>query len=182
MALRDMSSPNFNDRADGLAPSYLILHYTEITARETEDRFMNALPTPCGPPASAHYMVDCDGTVTRFVPEDKRAWHAGRSRFDELQDLNSRSIGIELVHPGHTGGCSPYPEGQMAALIILCKEIMARQPIPPGNVLGHSDIAPDRKIDPGEWMDWNRLAQNGIGLWPDPDDIGSRRFAVMARG
>lgn len=167
--MRELSSPNFNDRKDGAQPRYLILHYTgTLDGREAEDHYMNADPDHHGGPVSPHYMVDIDGTITRFVPEDKRAWHAGRSFWGGITDMNSHSIGIEIVNPGHERGYRPFTEPQMQALIGLCKDIVTRNAIPPQNVLGHSDIAPDRKDDPGELFDWARLADEGIGLWPRP--------------
>jgi N-acetylmuramoyl-L-alanine amidase len=168
--IRELSSPNFNARADGLQPTYLILHYTgTVSAQAAEEHYMNANPSHPGGPVSPHYMVDEQGMVTRFVPEDKRAWHAGVSRFDGLEDFNARSIGIEIVNPGHDNGYRPFPDAQMQAVIALCQDIMSRQPIPAANVLGHSDIAPARKPDPGELFDWVALAKEGIGLWPEPE-------------
>src|SRR5262249_47931980 len=117
---------------------------------------------------SAHYCVDEDGTVYRLVPEERRAWHAGVSFWAGARDINARSIGIELANPGHSCGYRPFPEAQMQALEELARGILARHPIPPHRVLGHSDVAPARKIDPGELFDWRRLARAGIGLWPEP--------------
>jgi N-acetylmuramoyl-L-alanine amidase len=169
LTIRELSSPNCNDRAGGLAPTYLVLHYTVLDGGETEAHFMNAEPDAWGGPVSAHYVVDIDGTVTRFVPEDRRAWHAGQSRWDGVEDLNSRSIGIEIVNPGHPRGYRAFPAPQMRAVIDLCRDIMKRNNIPAKNVLGHSDIAPGRKIDPGELFDWRLLAQAGVGVWPAPE-------------
>src|SRR3546814_9814920 len=107
--------------------------------------------------------VDEDGTVYRLVAEERRAWHAGVSAWRGARDVNSRSIGIELVNPGHEWGYRPFPEPQMAALIELARGILARHPIPARNVVGHSDVAPARKCDPGELFDWQRLAAAGIG-------------------
>jgi N-acetylmuramoyl-L-alanine amidase len=155
-------SPNRGPRPPGTAIDTLVLHYTGMrSAAEALDRL-------CDPAAkvSAHYAIGEDGTVWRLVPEALRAWHAGVSFWRGESNLNDRSIGIELVNPGHEFGYRPFPEPQMAALIALCRGILARHPIPPGRVVGHSDIAPTRKQDPGELFDWKRLAAAGIGAWP----------------
>ncbi|HYM03033.1 MAG TPA: N-acetylmuramoyl-L-alanine amidase, partial [Stellaceae bacterium] len=128
-----------------------------------------ALDRLCSPAAqvSAHYLVDEDGAVWRLVAEDRRAWHAGLACWAGRRDINGTSIGIELVNPGHEFGYRAFPEPQMAALEALCRGILGRHPIPARHVLGHSDVAPLRKSDPGERFDWPRLARAGIGLWPD---------------
>jgi N-acetylmuramoyl-L-alanine amidase len=115
---------------------------------------------------SAHYLIAEDGAVWRLVDEDRRAWHAGVSSWRGRDDVNGASIGIELVNPGHEFGYRRFPEAQMAALEALCRDILARHAIPARHVLGHSDVAPQRKQDPGELFDWPRLARAGIGLWP----------------
>lgn len=115
---------------------------------------------------SSHYVVEEDGTVFRLVPEERRAWHAGISHWRGRRGLNDRSIGIEIVNPGHEWGYRPFPALQMAAVCDLCLEVLARHPIAPWDVVGHSDVAPDRKQDPGEFFDWEGLAANGVGLWP----------------
>lgn len=167
MTIIDKPSPNFNDRAVGCVPRYLILHYTNTRdAAEAEDYFMNRVPGTG--PVSAHYMVDEDGTVTRHVAEDKRAWHAGQSFWRGDTDLNSLSIGIEIVNPGDKYGYRAFPPAQMAAVAALCRAVMARHGIAAENVLAHSDIAPARKQDPGELFDWPGLAAQGIGIWPRP--------------
>jgi N-acetylmuramoyl-L-alanine amidase len=116
---------------------------------------------------SAHYVIEEDGVIWHLVPEDRRAWHAGLSCWAGRRDINAHSIGIELVNPGHEWGYRPFPEPQMAALEALARDIMTRHPIRGKFVLGHSDVAPQRKTDPGELFDWARLARAGIGLWPD---------------
>jgi len=128
-----------------------------------------ALERLCDPAAkvSAHYLVDEDGSVTTLVAEEARAWHAGVSRWLGEAGLNDRSIGIELVNPGHEWGYRPFPDLQYRACIALCQDILSRWPIAQRRVLGHSDIAPARKQDPGELFDWRRLAEAGIGLWPE---------------
>ncbi len=120
---------------------------------------------------SSHYVVDEDGTVFRLVPEDRRAWHAGVSHWRGHAALNARSIGIEIVNPGHEWGYRDFPVLQLAAVCDLCLTILARHAIPARNVVGHSDVAPDRKEDPGERFDWRALAENGVGLWPE-DAVG----------
>lgn len=157
----------------------LILHYTGMVGAAV------ALDRLCDPAAkvSAHYLIEEDGRVWRLVPEDLRAWHAGVGFWRGERDINGLSIGIELVNPGHEFGYRPFPEPQMAALEDLARAILARHPIPPDKVLGHSDVAPSRKLDPGELFDWRRLAQAGIGLWPDepanPDRAPEERDGVV---
>lgn len=158
----DRPSPNFDARPAGQAVDILLLHYTGMPTTEA------ALLHLCDPAAkvSAHYCIDEDGTTLRLVGEENRAWHAGAAAWAGADDINARSIGIELVNPGHEFGYRPFPEAQMNALIGLCLDILDRHPIPPQRVLGHSDVAPLRKQDPGELFDWAHLAQAGIGLWP----------------
>ena len=158
----ELPSPNQDDRPKGGPIDILILHYTGMrTAGE-------ALARLCDPVArvSAHYTIDRDGTVYAHVPEERRAWHAGISYWRGDHNVNARSIGIELVNPGHEFGYIPFAEPQIAALIELAHGILKRHPIPPARVLGHSDVAPKRKEDPGELFPWKSLAEFGIGLWP----------------
>lgn len=162
-ALIDCPSPNHDDRAPGTQIDLLIVHYTGMpTADEARLRL-------CDPAAkvSSHYMIDEDGGIYRLVAEDRRAWHAGAGTWDGRGDINSRSIGIELVNPGHEHGYRPFPPAQMAAFVHLARGILARHAIPPHGVVGHSDTAPTRKTDPGELFDWRGLAADGIGVWPD---------------
>lgn len=171
-------SPNHGPRADGAGVELLILHYTGMpTAASALDRL-------CDPAAqvSAHYTVDEDGTVYAHVPEDRRAWHAGVSRWRGRGDVNSRSIGVEIVNPGHAFGYRPYPAAQMRAVAALCRAIVGRHGIAPADVIGHSDIAPDRKEDPGELFDWRRLASEGLGIWPEvrAEDDGPAGEAEVA--
>jgi N-acetylmuramoyl-L-alanine amidase len=163
MHIKDRPSPNFDVRSGTGAVDMLILHYTGM---QTADAALDRL---CDPAAkvSAHYLVEEDGTIWRLVEESARAWHAGVSSWRGRGDINGASIGIELVNPGHEFGYRPFPEAQMAALESLALAILARHPIPARHVLGHSDVAPQRKQDPGEFFDWLRLARAGIGLWPD---------------
>lgn len=153
-----VESPNCNARK--LPISMVVLHYTGMKSAD------DALARMCDPVAevSAHYMIDEDGMVTSLVPEEKRAWHAGRSYWRGITDINSASIGIELVNPGHEWGYRPFPEPQMDALLPLLADIIDRHDIPRANVVGHSDIAPARKEDPGEYFDWHRLGELGLAL------------------
>jgi N-acetylmuramoyl-L-alanine amidase len=155
---RREQSPNWDERM--LPVSMVVLHYTGMrTGAEALERL-------CDPQAkvSAHYLIDEHGTVTALVPEDKRAWHAGRSYWRGITDVNSASIGIELVNPGHEWGYRPFPDAQMEALLPLLADIVDRHGISPTNVVGHSDIAPARKTDPGELFDWERLARLRLAL------------------
>jgi len=163
MNIAQHSSPNFDARPGDGRVEMLILHYTGMrSAQEALDRL-------CDPAAkvSAHYLIAEDGAVTQLVAEEKRAWHAGLSSWRGRGDINGASIGIELVNPGHEFGYRRFPAPQMAALEALARGILDRHPIPPHHVLGHSDVAPLRKQDPGEFFDWPRLAGAGIGFWPD---------------
>lgn len=169
MTIIQRPSPNHDDRG-GAPIDMLVLHYTGMKTAE------EALTRLCDPAAkvSAHYTVDEDGTVYVHVPEDRRAWHAGVSHWAGVSNVNARSIGIEIVNPGHEFGYREFPEPQIAALVELVHGILQRHPIPSARVLGHSDVAPVRKDDPGELFPWARLAQAGIGLWPQAaaSDLG----------
>lgn len=175
-------SPNWNERK--LPISMIVLHYTGMrTGAEALERM-------CDPAAevSAHYMIEENGAVTRLVDEDKRAWHAGRSYWRGITDVNSASIGIELVNPGHEWGYRTFTAAQMESLMPLVGRIVRRYDIPRANVVGHSDIAPARKDDPGELFDWERLARLRLALpvpkislgTPFPNDgafmLGLERF------
>lgn len=154
----DCPSPNFDERTQPI--SILVLHYTGMK----DGSSAVARLTDPGSKVSCHYLVEEDGRVLRMVPEEKRAWHAGRSYWRGIQDLNSCSIGIEIVNPGHEFGYRPFPEEQIDALIPLVAEIKERHGITRGNVVGHSDIAPRRKQDPGELFPWARLAKLRLAL------------------
>jgi len=160
--LLERPSPNFNERKSGAPIDMLVLHYTGMESGEA------ALDRLCDPSAevSAHYLIDERGGITRLVDEKQRAWHAGVASWRGNSDINCRSIGIELVNPGHEFGYVDFSEMQMASLEILAHDILRRNPIPNRNVVGHSDIAPQRKMDPGELFDWSALARAGIGLYP----------------
>ena len=171
MHIEDTPSPNFDERKHPV--SLLVLHYTGMESGDAALARMRDAQAK----VSAHYMVGEDGRIARLVPESARAWHAGVSKWQGLEDLNSRSVGIEIVNGGHDyrapgGGLPPYPDAQIAAVIALSREIMTHHDIAPTGLVGHSDIAPTRKIDPGEHFPWARLADAGLGLWP-PFETGS---------
>lgn len=155
---RKAPSPNWDERA--LPVSMVVLHYTGM--RDADE----ALERMCDPLAkvSAHYMIDEQGSVIQLVEEEKRAWHAGRSSWRGVTDVNSASVGIELVNPGHEWGYRPFPDAQMEALVPLLADIVKRHDIPRANVIGHSDVAPARKQDPGELFDWETLARMRLAL------------------
>ena len=148
----------------------LVIHYTGMrSAQAALDRLIDPAAQ-----VSAHYLIDEDGAITRLVDEAKRAWHAGVSMWRGQAGVNARSIGIELVNPGHEFGYRPFPEAQMQALEELVAAILARHPaILADNIVGHSDVAPTRKADPGELFDWRRLAARGIGLWPQSAQVAA---------
>lgn len=176
MEIIERASPNVNDRPAGTTIDMVILHYTGMkTGRAALDRL-------CDPDSrvSAHYLIDEDGTIYRMVPEDRRAWHAGISHWSGDVDINDRSVGIEIVNPGHEFGYRPFPEAQMVAVETLLTGIVARHGISPARVVGHSDIAPTRKQDPGELFDWKRLADRGLAIWPTKP--GARIDDADARG
>ena len=164
----DHPSPNFGARPDGIVIDMLVIHYTGMRTGAT------ALKRLCDPAAevSAHYLIEEDGRLFRLVDEAERAWHAGVGLWRGDSNINDRSIGVELVNPGHEYGYRPFPAAQMAALIELAGDILTRHPIPAQNVVGHSDVAPMRKQDPGELFDWRALAAAGIGAWPDAPGDG----------
>ncbi|MGB6229394.1 MAG: N-acetylmuramoyl-L-alanine amidase [Litorimonas sp.] len=173
MRIDAQPSPNFGDRK--LPVSMLVLHYTGMESGEAAlDRMLDPASE-----VSAHYMVWEDGRVTRLVGEDKRAWHAGRAEWRGVTDVNSASIGIEIVNGGHDFGLPDYPDAQINALVPLCKRLVMDYAIRPQDVVGHSDIAPERKNDPGETFPWAGLAAAGIGLWPGAGN-GDRRVLFEA--
>ncbi len=175
MTASERPSPNFDDRPADTPIDMVVLHYTGMESAEA------ALGRLCDAEArvSAHYVIDEDGTVISLVAEDKRAWHAGVAFWRGETDINGRSVGIELVNPGHQFGYREFPDPQMAALEGLARDILARHPIEPRNVVGHSDVAPGRKTDPGELFDWRRLAAAGIGLWPEGGEGDAEKVPEM---
>jgi N-acetylmuramoyl-L-alanine amidase len=158
LIIQDAPSPNFDARA--LPVTMIVLHYTGM---ESGRAAIARLRDPQAK-VSAHYVVDEDGTILRLVDEDKRAWHAGQSHWRGITDVNSAAIGIEIVNPGHDHGYRPFPDAQMGALIPLVADIKERHAITRGNVVGHSDVAPARKQDPGELFNWHALARLRLAL------------------
>lgn len=157
--MRDRPSPNHGPRRDGAGVELIVLHYTAMSDADGAIRWL------CDPAreVSAHYVLAEDGTATRLVPEDRRAWHAGAGEWGGRGDVNSRSIGIEIANDG----ASPFPEAQMTALETLVGGLIAQHDLPPAAVIGHSDLAPGRKIDPGARFDWRRMARCGLAVWPE---------------
>ena len=156
----NLPSPNFNDRPDGTEINSIIIHYTGMKAAK------DALDRLCDPESkvSAHYTIDEDGTIYNHVPPINRAWHAGVSQWGKLSNFNDFSIGIELVNPGHEFGYRDFPDAQIENLISLIKDLYRDFPIDPKLVLGHSDIAPNRKQDPGELFPWDRLVKENLAI------------------
>ena len=155
-------SPNFDARTG--PPDLVLLHYTGMPTGEAA---LGRLRDPAAK-VSAHYLVEEDGRVFALVPEERRAWHAGKSFWRGETDINARSIGIEIVNPGHEFGYRAFPDPQVAAVIDLVGDIRQRWSVNDERILGHSDVAPDRKEDPGELFPWRRLAEAGHGLWVEP--------------
>ena len=165
-------SPNHGERANGRKPDMVILHYTGMPAAD------QALSWLCNQESqvSSHYFVYEDGRVVQLVPEGRRAWHAGKSFWAGETDINSCSIGIEIANPGHPGGLPAFPDEQIRAVTELCRDCGTRWGIAPERVLGHSDIAPIRKVDPGENFPWQKLHLDGVGHWVEPTPISGGRF------
>ncbi|MAI88958.1 N-acetylmuramoyl-L-alanine amidase [Ponticaulis sp.] len=182
MRIIDSPSPNFNDRR--FPVDMLVLHYTGMKTGPS------ALERMCDPKAevSSHYMVEENGDVFQLVDESMRAWHAGRSSWFGDTDLNSRSVGIEIVNRGHNiplpgGELQPYFRAQIESVIELSKSILDRHKIPQNRVVGHSDIAPERKDDPGEHFPWEELSERGVGFWPvRPDETAFPSVAPQGEG
>jgi N-acetylmuramoyl-L-alanine amidase len=171
-AARFVPSPNHGERAGGLIPDMIILHYTGMATAAA------ALDWLCREESqvSSHYFVHEDGRIDQLVAEDRRAWHAGKSNWKGETDINSRSIGIEIANAGHPGGLPDFPSEQIDAVVELCRNCGERWSIAPERVLAHSDIAPIRKVDPGEKFPWERLYAGGVGHWVPPAPIGGGRF------
>jgi N-acetylmuramoyl-L-alanine amidase len=179
LVARFVSSPNYGDRRGYRAPNCLILHYTGMPTGEAA---LKALTDPASE-VSAHYLVWEDGSIDQLVAERDRAWHAGRGSWKGETDLNSASIGIEIVNPGHDGGSPPFPDRQIEATIALVRDIAARWGIAPERTLAHSDVAPARKRDPGEVFPWNSLWRSGVGHWTEPAPLsGPPFFAAEEEG
>jgi N-acetylmuramoyl-L-alanine amidase len=172
VAQKVFPSPNHGERRNGRRPDILLLHYTGMPS-ETD-----ALQWLCNPVSqvSVHYFVFEDGRVLQLVPEARRAWHAGVSHWAGESDVNSASIGIEIANRGHPAGLPPFGEAQVEAVIRLSRDIVERWQIRADRVLGHSDVAPGRKLDPGERLPWERLHRAGVGHWVPPEPIRDGRF------
>lgn len=179
LAARFVPAVNFGPRRGGAMPDMLILHYTGMMSAQAACDWLCCAESQ----VSCHYLIDEEGVVTQMVREADRAWHAGVSHWRGDTDINSRSIGIEIQNPGHELGYHPFPQRQMDAVAALSRDIVSRYRMPPQHVLAHSDVAPLRKIDPGEQFDWAMLHARGVGHWVPPvplsDDGGS---AVLAEG
>lgn len=163
MFINHITSPNHDARRGEAAIDMLVLHYTGMKDFDTA---LGRL-TDYDAKVSAHYLINEDGAIYSLVPEDRRAWHAGVSSWHGNTDINSCSIGIELVNPGHENGYRGFTTAQMEACYSLSTDIVLRHNIPSERVLGHSDVAPGRRRDPGELFDWTDMAMHGIGIWPE---------------
>ena len=167
LVTRLQAAVNVEPRRNGLTPTMLLMHYTGMQSAERAIYWLSCEESR----VSCHYVIDEAGAITQLVPESERAWHAGRSHWSGLTDINSASIGIEIQNPGHDDGYHDFPQSQMAAVLALSKDILSRHNIPAKHVLAHSDIAPGRKIDPGEKFDWAWLHANGVGHWVTPAEV-----------
>ena len=162
LVVKDAPSPNFDQRRG--PPDMLVLHYTGMpTAEEAVARLRDPEAR-----VSSHYVVLEDGQILRLVAEERRAWHAGRGAWQGETDCNAASVGVEIVNPGHEFGYRDFPAAQIDAVISLVSDIRTRWTIPDARIIGHSDLAPERKQDPGERFPWKRLASVGHGLWFEP--------------
>ena len=166
-------SPNFDERHGGQKPSLIVLHYTSMDSAEAA---LDRLSDPASK-VSCHYLIDEKGNIYTMVDEEKRAWHAGVSGWQGKDDVNSRSIGIEISNRDNL----PYTNEQLFSLALLCRDIQHRHNIPPENVIGHSDVAPGRKIDPGEHFPWAKMARHDIGRWPAPGIKDKFNAAAVAK-
>jgi len=177
MIIQQASSPNFNQRPEGVLPDTIVLHYTGMkTANDSLARLCDAEAK-----VSSHYLIDENGEIFALVDEAHRAWHAGVSYWAGRNNVNDFSIGIELQNLGHQYGYTAFPDAQMNALIMLLQDISTRRNIRPEGVVAHSDIAPDRKEDPGELFNWKLLADNGVSIWPAKDYSVKSGGRVIAR-
>ncbi len=158
---------NIEPRRNGLKPSILLMHYTGMASAERAIYWLSCVESR----VSCHYVVDEAGVITQLVAEEHRAWHAGKSHWQGETDINSCSVGIEIQNPGHEDGYHDFPEAQMQAVLALSQDILSRHSIRPEHVLAHSDIAPGRKIDPGEKFNWRWLHENGVGHWVEPEPV-----------
>ena len=167
MKIISCPSPNFDERTDGQNPSMIIIHYTGTqTADEARDIFLSPAAAGQYGRVSPHYMIGENAEIYKFIDENKRAWHAGRASWGDCTDINSSSIGIEIWNTGHEFDFEDFIPAQINSLIELINDIRTRWDIPNKNILGHSDVAPGRKLDPGEKFPWHKLAKAEIGLMP----------------
>ena len=165
-------SPNFGERKNGRSIDMLIIHYTGMESGQAAQDWLCNRESQ----VSCHYIVHEDGRIVQMVREVDRAWHAGKSCWQGEGDINSCSIGIEIVNGGHDYGMPDFPDVQLATIVNLSQSIVARNAIPARRVLAHSDVAPVRKVDPGEKFDWKLLAQSGVGHWTEPAPIAGGRY------
>jgi N-acetylmuramoyl-L-alanine amidase len=175
--IHQYTSENFNERPVGVDISAIVIHYTDMENAQL------ALTRLCDKQAevSCHYVIDEDGSIYNLVPDLKRAWHAGKSYWRGRENVNNFSVGIEMVNPGTDFKKHPFTAAQMSSCLSLCQHLTMLYNIPRHNVIGHSDVAPDRKIDPGEHFNWQYLAENGIGLYPTKDMVEKEDdFTLMA--
>lgn len=166
---------NVNERRGGRPVSILLLHYTGLASAEKACDWLCRAESQ----VSCHYLVDEKGAITQMVDEADRAWHAGASSWHGVVDVNSISIGIEIHNPGHNLGYVDFPKAQMEQVALLSRDILSRHPITPRGVLAHSDVAPGRKIDPGEKFDWGWLHAKGVGHWVAPEPLGGGSFLQL---
>jgi len=165
-------SPNHKERVGHGLPDMIVLHYTGMATAAGALERLCSLETP---QVSSHYLVYEDGRILQLVPEARRAQHAGVSSWEGETDINSRSVGIEIVNPGHDLGYPDFPDVQIEAVIALCRDILRRRPMRADRVVAHSDVAPSRKQDPGEKFPWARLHAAGVGHWVEPAPLGEAR-------
>jgi len=171
-------SPNVGERRMGQHPHLVVLHYTGMASAEKAIEWL-AHPDSN---VSCHYVIDEAGKITQMVAEAMRAWHAGASHWAGETDVNSASIGIEIQNPGHDNGYPDFPRAQMQAVAALCRDIAGRRAIRPESMLAHSDVAPGRKVDPGEKFDWAWLARQGVGHWVAPAPVDATCADLIAAG
>lgn len=176
LASRVVPAVNVEARRGGLRPRLLILHYTGMRSAEKAVHWLACAESR----VSCHYVIDEGGGVTQLVPEALRAWHAGVAHWRSESDINSASIGIEIQNPGHELGYSDFPAAQMEAVAALGRDIVRRHGMSPWDVLAHSDVAPSRKIDPGEKFDWRFLHERGVGHWVEPAAIDASEAGLAA--
>jgi len=167
------AASNFGARGNGLSIDMLVIHYTGMESGKAAIDWLCAEESG----VSCHYLVEEDGSILQMVPELHRAWHAGKSEWQGITDTNSRSIGIEIVNPGHDHGYQDFPDDQISAVIDLSRDILDRNQIPARNILAHSDVSPGRKQDPGERFPWRLLWEKGVGHWT-AEDVDNAPFAM----